>query len=194
MRLNKKGWAGATVLAVLCAFGVAGAQPAAPAPNQQPPAAEVGAQREVALTPQQMLDESNRYLPEMDRGATTVRRMLEQAREARDVVKVLCLNDKLNQIDVAIRSAKDRQPALKAAVDRKDDDRAKHEFTVIQVLRDRVRALVAEANQCIGEETGFVGESRVTVEIDPSIPPTDPSEFPEDPITSDPPVLTSPTL
>jgi hypothetical protein len=191
MRLNKKGWAGVTILAVFCAFGVAGAQPAA-TPTQ--PAAEVGAQREVALTPQQMLAESNRYLPEMERGAAGVRRMLEQAREARDVVKVLCLNDKLNQIDVAIRSAKDRQPALKAAVDRKDDDRTKHEFTVIQVLRERVRALVAEANQCIGEETGFVGESRVTVEIDPNIPPTDPTDLPEDPITSDPPVLTSPTL
>src|SRR6185436_6183969 len=85
MRLKKQGWAGLAMLAAFCALGVAAAQPAA-APAQ--PSTEVGAQREVALTPQQMLDESNKYLPEMDRGAIQVRRQLEQAREARDVVKV----------------------------------------------------------------------------------------------------------
>ena len=62
----------------------------------------------------------------------------------------------------------------------------------IQVLRDRVRSLVAEANQCIGEETGFIGESQVTVQIDPTIP-DDPSAYPNDPIISQPPVIASPT-
>jgi hypothetical protein len=193
MRLKKKGWAAASAIVILSAIGGAMAQPAPAAAPATPPA-DVGARRDVALTPAQMLSEGEKYLPEMDRGAAIVRRQLEQAREARDVVKVLCLNDKLNQIDVAIRSARDRVPALRSASNRNDQDRAKHEFTVIQVLRDRVRALVAEANQCIGEEAGFIGDSRVTVDIDPSIPQTDPSEFPDDPLVSDPPVLSSPTL
>ena len=190
MRLRKTGWVAATSLVLIGGFGVAAAQtaePPAPAP------AETGAQRDVNLTPDQMLAEAERHLPEMERAATVVRRQLEQAREARDVVKVLCLNDKLNQIDVAVRSARDRLTSLRGAVGRKDQDRSKHEFTVIQVLRDRVRALLAEANQCIGEETGFVGDSRVTVDIDPGIPPEDPSDYPDDPIVSDPPVISSPT-
>ena len=62
------------------------------------------------------------------------------------------------------------------------------------MLRDRVRALVSEANQCIGEETDFLGDSRVIVEIDPNIPDTDPTEFPENPLISTPPVLSSPTI
>jgi hypothetical protein len=128
----------------------------------------------------------------MEQGAAFVRKQLSDAREARDVVKVLCLNDKLSQIDVAIRSARDRVPNLRGASERNDNDRARHEFTVIQVLRDRVRALVAEANQCIGEETGFVGESEITVDIDPTIP-DDPSDFPDEPIVSQPPVISSPT-
>jgi hypothetical protein len=82
---------------------------------------------------------------------------------------------------------------LRAAVGRKDGDRSKHEFTVIQVLHDRVRALLAEANQCIGEETGFVGDSQITVDIDPSIPSDDPSDYPDDPIISNPPIISSPT-
>jgi hypothetical protein len=191
MRLRKTGWVATASLVIVGGFGVAAAQTAQPPAPAAP--AEAGAQRDVALTPDQMLAEAEKNLPEMERAATVVRRQLEQAREARDVVKVLCLNDKLNQIDVAVRSARDRLTTLRGAVGRKDQDRSKHEFTVIQVLRDRVRALLAEANQCIGEETGFVGESRVTVDIDPGIPPDDPSGYPSDPFVTDPPVVSSPT-
>ncbi len=44
-----------------------------------------------------------------------------------------------------------------------------------------MNTLVSEANQCIGEETGFVEESAVTVEIDDSIPDEDPPSFPPTP-------------
>jgi hypothetical protein len=83
---------------------------------------------------------------------------------------------------------------LNAAVTEGDGVRAKHEFTVVQVLRERVTTLGGEANQCVGEETGFVGNSRVKVDIDPSVADVDPSEPPETPLISEPPTLTSPTL
>jgi hypothetical protein len=155
---------------------------------------ELGGGRDVSLTIEQMAADAKVALPEMDRGAAAVRRQLADAREKRDVVRVLCLNDKLNQIDLATRTASDRVEALNAAASQKDTDRTRHEFTVVRVLRDRVKTLVTEANQCIGEETGFVGESKVTVDIDPNLPDTDPSDFPDDPLTSPPPVLGSPTL
>lgn len=197
MRFDKQSSALAAGFVALFAFGVASAQPAAPSGGAGQPAtapAEIGTEREVSLTPQQMDAEARKYLPEMERGQAGVKHMLDQARQARDVVKVLCLTDKLNQMDVAIRSTRDRIAPLKTAAERNDVDRAKHEFTVMQVLRDRVKQLVAEANQCIGEETGFVGESRLTVEIDPNLPPVDPSEYPPDQLESPPPVLSSPTL
>jgi hypothetical protein len=187
MRLGRKIVALAVAGLTVGAINAASAQEPAGAP---PP--EITTQRDVSLTPKQMLAEAEKYLPTMEQGASFVRKQLSDAREAKDVVKVLCLNDKLSQIDVAIRSARDRMPNLRSAADRNDNDRGRHEFTVIQVLRDRVRALVAEANQCIGEETGFVGESDVTVDIDPTIP-DDPSDFPDDPIVSQPPVISSPT-
>jgi hypothetical protein len=59
------------------------------------------------------------------------------------------------------------------------------------VLKDRVGTLVSEANQCIGEETGFVGESVVTVEVE-GVPDTDPSEFPTDPVLSTAPIVSPP--
>lgn len=175
----------ATALAVSSVFGAAFAQTT----EEQQPVPAVGentADEVAALTPQQMLENAKGFLPAMDRGATTVRRQLALAREQKDVVKALCLNDKLNQIDLAIRTAQDRVTGLEAAVSANDVERSRHQYTVVLVLRDRVTTLVSEANQCIGEETGFVGESNVTVEV-VDVPDTDPSEFPDYPIVSDPP-------
>ena len=129
----------------------------------------------------------------MEQGASTVRRQLEKAREARDVVKVLCLNDKLNQINVALRSASERRGSLSLAAERNATDRARHEFTVIEVLRNHLLTLVKEANQCIGEEIGFVGEARLTVSVNPELPTEGESVFPEEPIISSPPTLSSHT-
>jgi hypothetical protein len=141
-----------------------------------------------------MLTQARGFLPAMDRAAVGVRRQLQLSREQKDVVKTLCLNDKLNQIDLATRTATDRVGGLEAGVNANDTERAKHQYTVILVLRDRVNTLVSEANQCIGETVGFVGESAVTMEVDNSIPPVDPSGFPEDPIISQPPVVSPPTV
>ncbi len=106
----------------------------------------------------------------MDASRTSVRRQLETARAQRDVVKTLCLNDKLNQLDVAIRSSRERRDALAAAAQRSDGDLSNHEFTILRVLRERTDQLTAEANQCIGQEAGFVGDSAVTSTVDPDIP------------------------
>jgi hypothetical protein len=192
MRLNKKRWpvlVGATM--TLCVFGVAAAQTG---DNTPPPAANVQAPRDVDLPPEQQLALGQQHLGTMTQGAATVRTQLEQARAARDVVKTLCLNDKLNQIDVANRSANDRMTNLTSAVQAKDKDRSRHEFMMIQVLKDRVVQLVKEAAQCIGEEAGFIGESQITLQVDPNIPDNDPNHFGWDPdIISEPPVLSSPT-
>jgi hypothetical protein len=171
-------------------LGVAGSATA-----QQPPAgtspqdAQVGFERRPQLTPQDELTQADVILTRMDQAAGTVRRQLEAARAARDVVKTLCLNDKLSQIDVAGRSARDRQSSLQAAVQRGDAELANHEFTVLTVLRQRAEQLNAEANQCIGEEVAFVGQTQVQTSVDPNLPggdqtdypPTDPTPFPAPP-------------
>jgi hypothetical protein len=157
------------------------------------PSPELTAQRDVKLTPEQMVRRAEKHIGKMERTARSVRRQLSEARQERDVVKVLCLNDKLNQIDVALSSASDRQKALQTMVTNNNVDRAKHEFTIIVVLGERVEALQAEANQCVGEELGYVGDTQVTVDIDDDIADTDPSEFPDDPFISEPPRLRSPT-
>ena len=143
-----------------------------------------GVARQVALSPQEQLAQAESFVARMDSTRGVVRRQLETARAERDVVKVLCLNDKLNQIDVAIRSAKERKQALEAAAQRNDADLASHEFTILGVLRQRADQLTAEANQCIGEEGVSIDEAAVNVTIE-DIPKEDPSEYPSSDVVVD---------
>ncbi len=183
------GFVAVSALALLVGHGVASAQAQTQTPP--PPDATAGLSRQVNLTPAEQLAQSDGMLSRMESSRSTVRRMLEQARAARDVVKTLCLNDKLNQIDVAIRSARERRQGLELAANRKDADLSSHEFTILSVLRQRSDQLSAEANQCIGQEAGFVGDSAVTSTIDPGMPGEDPSEYPSTDIIVEPPACSS---
>jgi hypothetical protein len=177
-----------TAAVVLGVAGSATAQQAAAGRSD----AQVGFERRPQLSPQEELVQADTILGHIDAAAGTVRRQLEGARAARDVVKTLCLNDKLSQIDVANRSARDRQTALQAAAQRSDAELSTHEFTIMTVLRQRVDQLSAEANQCIGEEMAFIGQTQVTTSIDPNLPgedntaypPTDPTLITEPPVTN----------
>jgi hypothetical protein len=183
------GYSAAVVLALVVGQGVASAQAqgaATPAPD-----AQAGLTRQVNLSPKEELAQADGYLNRMDGARTNVRRQLEQARAARDVVKTLCLNDKLNQIDVAIRSARERRQSLELAANRNDVDLSNHEYTILSVLKQRSDQLTAEANQCIGKEAGFVGESAVTSTIDPNLPQEDPSQYPSDQVIIQTPACSS---
>jgi len=166
---------GAVVLGLLASSpavaqtgGAGGGATTAPAGGAD---AQVGFQRKTQLSPQESLVEADKHLARMDQAARAVRKQLEGARAQRDVVKALCLDDKLSQIDVASRSAKDRKASLAAAVQRNDAELSNHEYTILTVLRQRTEQLTAEANQCIGEEAAYLGETKVSTVIDPSIAP-----------------------
>src|SRR5580700_4355747 len=148
--------------------------------------AEVGFQRKAQLSTKDQLTQADSILTRMDHASGAVRRQLERAKTARDVVKSLCLNDKLSQIDVAGRTAKDRQSALQAAVQRNDIELANHEFTIMTVLRQRAEQLVAEANQCLGEEVAFVGQTQITTEVNPDLPMEETAGYP----STDPTLIT----
>jgi len=180
------------VATLLTGVGVAIAHEAA-APASSAPK-DVSGQQDVNLSPPQMLEQSRAAFFEMETLRPTTAQQLGDARKKKDIVKALCLDDKVRQMKLATDTAKDRVVDLTSAVSQNDADRSKHEFTVIQVLRGRAQALVAEAQQCIGEETGFIGSSDITVNIDPAVPDADPSDFPEDSLVSDPPLISSPTL
>lgn len=142
--------------------GPPGAAPKAAAANQRAagPAA-------VPATSAQRVSRGRAHVASIQAASQRVQQQLQAAREERDVVRVLCLNDKLSQVDIALRSARDRLGALEGA---REGRRSKHEYTVLQVLRDRAKDLVHEAGQCVGEESGFEVGADVTVTVDADIP------------------------
>ena len=180
---------------VLGASGSATAQPGATAPSP-PPSPQVGFERRPQLSPAEEQTQADAILSRMTQAAATVRRQLDTARQARDVVKSLCLSDKLSQIDVAARSAKDRQTALQSAAQRNDLELSNHEFTMMTVLGQRTQQLTAEANQCIGEDLAFVGQTQVDTEYPQGLPADDTTQYPatDPPFVYVPPISVSPTL
>lgn len=200
MRLRARLAIPTTVLTLgLALLGVASAQqsgqaaapaavPAAPAPAPVGPgttgatgsqgapgtgreaSASLGLQRPVGLSPEDMRRQGDQFVARIDSAASTVRKQLEQARSERDVVKTLCLNDKLTQLDVTLRSAKERRAALESAANRRDTELSAHEFTILGVYRQRSERISTEANQCIGNEAGYLGDSRVDVSVEQDRP------------------------
>ena len=172
-------------------------QPGAPVPAAGVPVAPgvpgapAGAAKTVAVSPQQQVAQADSYLAAMEGTRSVIRRELSDARQQRDVVKTLCLNDKLNQVDVALRSATERKRALQLAANRGDADLSNHEFTILSVLDQRVKQLDAEAKQCVGKEIGIVGESSTTLDVEPGLPDEDPSEYPSIPTIVEPPMCST---
>lgn len=167
------------------------------APLAQTEAGEASADGSDALesprSPEVIRQEAQATLDRMEADADNISRQLRRAREEKDVVKTLCLDDKLNQMNVAARSASDRVASIDAAVASGNAERAQHDDAVLGALSVRANELVAEANQCIGEETGVLGQTKLELTVDPSIPATDTAAPPLPPVVSTPPVAASPT-
>jgi hypothetical protein len=150
-----------------------------------------GASKQVNLSIPEQLEAGRTYLSRMESIRSGISRELEEARSQRDVVKTLCLNDKLNQVDVALRSGGERFRALEIAGKRGDQDLTNHEFTILTVLHQRSQQLDAEAKQCIGKEVGFVGESSIRVEVEPGMPDEDVTDGPDFSLVVTPPECAS---
>ncbi len=121
---------------------------------------------------------ARKMLEDMSGAADRLRKKLAAARQERDVVKVLCIGDKLDQVEVAVKSGTERRDTLDMAVSRKDADRVDYEHQVIKELHGHVEELEAQANQCIGEETSFVGPTELQVVIDPNMPASKVADYP----------------
>jgi len=94
-----------------------------------------------------------------------VARLLAQARQADrpDIVKINCLNNKLMEVEAQIAAFEDRRTALRESISLGDDERRMHEYRVLVVVYQKIQSLRGEAEACIGEEMGYMGEPVVTV-------------------------------
>lgn len=176
--------------AIALSFGVARAQPV----NGQHDA-EVRTQRTANLSGPDQLREATSIIGNISTSRRQVSDLLDRARQERDIIKIGCLNDRLTQVDVTLRSAREHQDLLQNSVSLNNDGQRNHEFQLISILRSRSEALRAEAQQCVGEEAGsFDRGTVVVVQVDPNIPESDTTNLTPDNLAPDRPLVTSPVL
>jgi hypothetical protein len=191
-------WRWASVAFVVAAgfrMGVAGAQEATGGQQQQnrAPDADIQTERRANLSGPEQIREAARIIDNVTGLRRRVSDMLDRARQERDIIKVNCLNDKLTQIDVTLRSAREHQDLLQTAVGLNNDGQRNHEYALITIFRQRSESLEAEARQCIGEEAGAFGEgTTVTVRVNPNIPEQDTTQYPINPVVPEVPTVLSP--
>jgi hypothetical protein len=141
------------------------------------------------LPDSEKLERASSYTGEMKEVLTHVLRMLTDARDEKDVIKVNCVNEKLTSIKGLIRIAEQADITLQEAVAKGERDAATHEFHKISISHQKVKMLKTEAEQCVGELAFAVGKTTVEVEVDKDqVPEDDPTQvaLPETPVVRPP--------
>jgi hypothetical protein len=97
---------------------------------------------------------------------------LREARANKDVVREVCLDDKLNQADVAAETAQDRVASMVAATSAGDLATVQRDFVVISALDESAQELSANGARCLGEEQSqpLADGNPLEVTVDPLIP------------------------
>jgi hypothetical protein len=134
--------------------------------------------KSITLSPQETQAQARDYYKKMQETQRRVTQLQAKAKKDKDMVKLNCVNDKLMQLQGHMTVTDQSMSSLTLDIAKNDDSARQHEFTRISILYQKVVVLGTEAEQCIGEDVSYVGATRVDVEVDPSIPPYDPTEPP----------------
>lgn len=146
-----------------------------PAPRELEKKVETSVARPPRLSNRERIAESDRALAAM---RSVLRKTLEIeqiARREKDVIRLNCVREKLTAVKGLLRVAEQASVALQEAAARADEEAAHYEFQRIGLAATKVRQIGAEAQGCVGEVAIYTGPVQVVVDIDPEIPPKDPT-------------------
>ncbi|MEO6573310.1 MAG: hypothetical protein ABIP89_05700 [Polyangiaceae bacterium] len=107
----------------------------------------------------------------MERSSDRVRTLLRRARQSSDERTIACLNEGLSQVDVSVRSARERNQSMAQAYARGDATGARRELAQIAWQKIHVRDVEASSESCLDPRFFHAAEgTTVTVFVDPMIP------------------------
>lgn len=108
----------------------------------------------------------------LSRGST----VLAEARAAKDVVQLNCVNEKLTQIKGLLKLSEDASVRMYDGMAGGLGDVVNHEFTKMSVAHQKIGVLRAELDQCVGESSVYTGETEVDVVVDDEGQQADPTK------------------
>ena len=114
-----------------------------------------------------------------DKMEDTLRRSVEisnLARKQKDIIRIDCLTNNQKLIKGFIEMSNGAIAKLNEEIAKNNAEGIAHEYTRVKIIAQKVSVLSTEAENCIGEDLTYTGSLKVTVLIDPSIPPGDPTD------------------
>ncbi|HSM91773.1 MAG TPA: hypothetical protein VLT47_02740 [Anaeromyxobacteraceae bacterium] len=151
-----------TLLAPLLAL-LSGAQPAA-AGQETAAAPTQPARTDLALNGKELMARADAELARIRRGLEEVLSRVEDARVEKDLVKLLCADERLARIKALVTAAENAEVSLAEAIATRDES-VMIEYSKIAIARGKVDALRTEAAACIGQLAYDVdGKTTVYVE------------------------------
>lgn len=140
-------------------------------------AQDAGEEETASLTAGDMEANAESMLEKMRSSRKYVQNLLDAARKEKDIIKITCLNDKLTQINVSVRTFEDRMVSMRTALKTGDREAVNHEYNILSVLGQKVDGLRLEAEACIGESEGYLGKTEITVVRPEGEAELDPTDF-----------------
>ena len=144
------------------------------APQDSGPA-DVQFSKQANLSSAETVAQAREYEMRMQGVLRYVTSLEQEALRKKDVIRINCLRDKKEKIRANLAVAEKSVATLDDAAAKGDDGARQHEFTRMTILNQQVDLLKTEASNCVGAGDVVPGQVGVTVEIDPSITPTDPT-------------------
>ncbi|MBN2718379.1 MAG: hypothetical protein JXX14_21220 [Deltaproteobacteria bacterium] len=124
----------------------------------------------------------------------TLQTMIDSARKEKDTVRVLCIDDKLAQIQALLKGAQNRVMALKSTLNANDSGAARHQFVILQVSFNKLEGLRVQADACVGNSDFVVGPSESEVSVSDEYISTEDATTPDQEVFTPDPLVRPPTV
>jgi hypothetical protein len=145
----------------------------APAPGPVAPAlVDPLAVQNSTISGDEMLSQGREYRQQIQSITMQIQVQSEQAKADKDVIRLNCLLDKLNQVKVNGSMMDQAMQSLQECVSRHDEGAQLHEYTRVTIINQKAQVLRTEADACVGAETNYVGPTKVVVESPPGLTAT----------------------
>ncbi|MEW5850342.1 MAG: FecR family protein [Myxococcota bacterium] len=125
-------------------------------------------------SPEQMLADNERAMAEMRDALKVTLDLLSKARLKKDIVLLNCVNERLTQIKGVLKVAEEASTALQEHAAAGQDSEARVAYSKIVLAKERIATLRVQAQNCVGAEGYYGGETEVVTDIDPELAGGDP--------------------
>ena len=173
--------------AALCAAGVPSASAQESAEGEQVRGTESAGSRTYQpgaeppdIKPEKLSDEEKRnrvesFLAEQRTGLARLSDLVRQARSAKDMIRLNCLNSKLEQVKGLLKISEAASMSMYEGMAEADEDKVNNQYTRIALARYKSQRLQVEANECVGAKAVFTGNTVIDVTIDDDVSGDDPT-------------------